>query len=130
MTPAEYVNSAKCYLCLGMNIAQALRLAKLRNIALTLDPNMDTTPQALMEEGKCFNCLGMTVGELMEIVLLNRLEVLIQQGGTGASCMLCGDGDPTADPTPCTCAWYVNRLNSQAWYWDARPGHQRWYQFG
>lgn len=129
MTPAEFMSAAKCPACFGVGTAQGLRISILSAIVNKLDPDMPTTPQALLDQGACFGCLGMSTADIMELVLLTLIFNLI--GGTsGQGCMLCGEGDPVAAPTDCTCAWYVNLLNSTTWYWDNRPAHMQWYQFG
>jgi len=129
MTPQEYLETAKCYTCLGMTMGQSLVLAKLKAIILALDNTMATDSQTLLQRGACFACLGLSTFEVLQIVMLNIIEELITDT-LGETCMFCGEGDPAGAPTGCTCAWYVNLLNSEAWYWDARPAHNTWYQFG
>lgn len=129
MTPNEYLASADCYTCLGLTVGQALVLAKLKAIIVKLDPTMPTDTQSLMNQGSCFTCLGLSQFETLQIVMLNIIGDLV--GGGGSGCVICGEGDPV-DPPPanCLCAWYINLLNSQTWYWDRRVGNVKWYQFG
>lgn len=122
------VSEMTCYTCLGIDIGNSLELALLTAIVKKLDPDMNITPQSLLDQGQCFGCYGLDTGTILKLVLLTLIYNLIS-GGTGApQCISCGAVDPTVDPDPCSCAWYINLTNSTTWYWDD-PANQ-WFKFG
>lgn len=68
------ISEASCYLCVGISIAQAVKLALMARTLLALSPTADVSRQSLLAYAHCFACLGMSVGELMEMALLDQIS--------------------------------------------------------
>lgn len=72
---ATLLTQARCYLCYGISLYQAMKLALLAQISVDTNPENDVTPAALLEQGKCFPCVSNTdVGMIMELALLNQIS--------------------------------------------------------
>lgn len=73
-TASELFSEARCYLCLGMSVAQALKLAFLRRWLLVLDPAADTSPSALTAQACLICASGGSIAEMLEIALLSLIS--------------------------------------------------------
>jgi len=71
--------------------------------------------QTLLDAGACF--LSRNPEERSAIGIQLLCEILQAGGGSGNSCLLCGDVDPVAAP-PCTCALSYNKAKGALWIWD------------
>ena len=60
---------------------------------------------------------GKSRHDLLRILIGVDCEILSGGGISGASCTLCGNGDPVAAPD-CDCATYYDKLNGAQWIWD------------
>jgi hypothetical protein len=84
-----------------------------------LDPMADCSPQSLLSDASCFGCY--TVGDQQMVRLQLLCEILQAGGGSGSSCIVCGDANPVADPN-CDCAYGYNRLTGAEFVWDDPNG--------
>ena len=72
--PQSLFNQSKCYLCVGISLFQALKLALLAQISLAKNAANDVTPAGLMTQGKCWPCFSNTdTGRIMELALLAQI---------------------------------------------------------
>lgn len=72
--PQGLFNLSKCYLCMGVSLFQALKLALLAQISQAKNAANDVTPAALMTQGKCFPCFSnVDTGRIMELALLAQI---------------------------------------------------------
>lgn len=69
------MSEGKCYACFGpLSASQIMTLAQLRRWLLSLAPEADTSPQALVAYSKCYACLGsLSMYELMMLALLGQI---------------------------------------------------------
>ena len=73
--PQTLFAEAKCYVCDGVTMVQALKLALLARTLLVLDPAANVSSAYLVEYGKCFLCFGETnMGDLLELSLLDLIS--------------------------------------------------------
>jgi len=79
------------------------------------NPMASCDVQDLLNDSSCFACLYPFQLSVIQTQLL--CEILHAGGGSGNSCLMCGDADPVAAPN-CECALYYNRSTSSFWYWD------------
>lgn len=68
------LSEAKCYLCAGITLVEALKLALLARILLAADPAADTSFSALVEYGKCYTCYGASLYDVLELALLDQIS--------------------------------------------------------
>lgn len=61
-----------------------------------------------------FECLDNR--QIWVVIAQVLCELLQAGGGSGNSCLLCGDADPVDAPA-CECAIYYNRLTLRYWVW-------------
>lgn len=95
---------------------QILITALLCEILVQSNPMAECNVNDLLNAGKCFNCL--TPGQL-SIVQTQLLCEILHSGGTGVTCLLCGNGAPT-DDAPCDCSiYYSTPPNAGVWVWDS-----------
>lgn len=73
--PQELLSEAQCYICAGeVTIPQALKIALLARILLSVSPSSDTGATALQAYANCYNCFSTaTLGDLMELALLDQI---------------------------------------------------------
>lgn len=72
--PQTLLTSAKCYVCEGVSIAQALKLQLLAQISLGRNPANQVDPQSLLSQASCFACFSnASIGKLMELALLAQI---------------------------------------------------------
>lgn len=65
------LTEGKCYSCYGLSQAQTMKLALLRQIALTHNPAADVSAQALIAAAQCFACFSYAdIGAMLELALL------------------------------------------------------------
>lgn len=67
------LSEVSCYACLGLTIAQMLKLSYLRSWLLTLNASADTSLANLMSQGNCLGCYGLSAFDILEIVLLDMI---------------------------------------------------------
>lgn len=68
------LTQSKCYLCYGMSIFQAMKLALLAQISVAHNAANNTDPAYLLSQGSCYNCFSNpTTGQIMELVLLQQI---------------------------------------------------------
>lgn len=78
-TDNELYDEVKCYLCLGISDSQALRLAELRRWLLDLNPDADTSADALLDFGKCYGCASnASLFDILELAFLDQISVEMQ----------------------------------------------------
>lgn len=75
--PDTLYAEAACYICTGVTQAEALMLALYRRWLLTLNPNADTTPDALLQYGSCYSCNSNgSIFDVMEIAMLEQISTV------------------------------------------------------
>ena len=67
--PQELFNEAKCYLCEGVSVPQALRLELIARAVVAADPAADVTALGLLDYAKCYECYGASISQLLELAL-------------------------------------------------------------
>jgi hypothetical protein len=66
------LTEGRCYSCFGLSEAQTMKLALLRQIALTHNPAADVSAQGLILAAQCFSCFSYAdIGMTLELALLN-----------------------------------------------------------
>ena len=96
-----------------LELVKTVILCRILNLS---NPMASCDVQELLDDANCFACLFPFQLSLIQTQLL--CEILNAGGGSGSSCLLCGDSDPVVAPA-CACALYYNRSTSSFWYWDA-----------
>jgi hypothetical protein len=65
------VTQARCYLCDGVTLFQAMKLSLLAQIAVGHNPSADVSAQALITAASCYSCASYSsLGDMMELALL------------------------------------------------------------
>lgn len=68
------VTQARCYLCNGVTLFQAMKLSLLAQVSLLQNPTRDVSAQALIAAASCYSCFSYSnLGEMMELALLNQI---------------------------------------------------------
>jgi hypothetical protein len=114
-TTEDLLSEASCFACYPDGQQKLMQLVLLCRWLKVLDPMADCSPQGLLDDAACLGCH--TPGEWVVIQTQLLCEILHAGGGSGNSCLLCGDVDPVADPD-CDCARYYNNLTGADWIWD------------
>lgn len=68
--------TSACLHCYGSSgTAELMRLALLRRIALSLNPTLDVSPEALLASAECYRCYSgsLFLIALLRLALLNRI---------------------------------------------------------
>ena len=114
-TAQTLLNSSHDYQGFTPRQLEIFKAALLCRILKTQNPMASCEIADLMEAGKCFDCA--TPHQLQVIQTQLLCEVLHAGGGSGTSCIFCGNADPTEEPA-CDCAVAINVVNGNFWYWD------------
>lgn len=102
LDPQSLLNGAPCLNCIGLSLAQQIKIALLLQIAQTQGTAVNV--QSLIDQAGCLTCMGVDLGSAIEIVLLN-----IVAASAGAGCVPTTSGDPEGVLTsPCTPALAVD----------------------
>src|SRR5512139_56245 len=111
----ELLQAGRCWQCLSPEQLQIVNTSLLCEIWIAANPMATCDVNSLLAAGSCFNCLST---EQLFLVQTQLLCEILQGGGTGGTCLICGDGAPTED-APCSCSiYYSNPPNAGVWVWD------------
>lgn len=110
------LTAAKCFVGLPSRHLDMVIAQLLCNILQNANPMASCDVDVLMQQAKCF--LRADDRQIKAIQTQLLCEIL-NGGGTGTTCLLCGDGPPTED-APCDCSiYYSTPPNAGVWVWDS-----------
>jgi len=113
--PDELLESARCFACLGEKSLQVVIASLLCQIIQASNPMASCDAATLLNDGRCFACLST---QQMMMIQTQLLCEVLNGGGTGATCLICGDSPPV-DPAPCDCSiYYTKSPNAGVWIWS------------
>ncbi len=115
----ELLLASRCFASYTEKTLNAIIASLLCQILTHSNPMASCDPQSLIDDSRCFACLSPNTLMVIQTQLLCEI---LNGGGTGETCISCGDGAPTADST-CDCAiYYSNPPNSGVWVWNSSGG--------
>lgn len=112
---ADLLAEAACFCGLTNGEIEKVKLALLCRLWSQNNPMATCDASELMLAARCFDCLN---PHQIDIIQTQLLCEILQSGGGGTSCLLCGDTDPVDTP-PCDCATYYNKVAGSFWVWDS-----------
>ena len=123
---------ARCDICYAPNqySEELIRVALLRQIALSLNPAADVSPQTLLSEAACYLCFTSSVYQL-SVLQLVLLKIISQSGGGGTDVqrVFFGSfGDPNGNQTANGDAVYYDTNGSFWAHYSAGNNNTNWSQ--
>lgn len=73
----QLLANAACLDCASIGEQQVLKVAMLARLAKTVNPLLDTTPNALMANAGCFACLPPGVSQILRAQMLCNISNII-----------------------------------------------------
>lgn len=125
------LSGARCDVCYAPNqySAELIKIGLLRQIALSLDPAADVSPQTLMAAGSCYLCFGANQYSL-SVFQLALLVVIINNsggGGGGVDRVFFGSfGDPNGNQSANGAAIYYDTDGSVWAHYSGGNNNTNW----
>lgn len=112
----DLLNTGRNFAYLSERQVNTIIIELLCRILRVSNPMASCDAQELLDDGKCFLCLSEKQAAAVQIQLLCEI---LHSGGTGTTCLVCGDAPPV-DDAPCDCSiYYTNPPNAGVWVWDS-----------
>lgn len=112
----ELLTASQCFASMHPRVLEVLKVQLLCEILHAANPMASCDPQTLLNDSACFASLN---AQQLSTIQTQLLCEILQGGGTGTTCIICGDNPPT-DPAPCDCSlYYTNPPNAGVWVWDS-----------
>ena len=123
--------AGRCDVCYAPNqySEELIKIALLRQIALSLNPSADVSPQTLLSEASCYICFGSSVYALSALQLV-LLKIISQSGGAGGDVqrVFFGSfGDPNGNQTANGDAVYYDTNGSFWAHYSAGNNNTNWF---